>query len=261
VIHHVDAADPRLEPYRRVGDRVWLRERDLFVAEGRLVVGRLLALGRFDVESVVLTPSALAAMQHVVTLIEADVYVCDPTALRTVTGFNFHRGCLALARRPPALAVEHLLGAPRLVALEAVGNPDNIGGVFRTAAALGAGGVLLDPTSGDPFYRKAIRTSMAATLTVPWVRLDRWPRALHTFQSAGFSLVALTPHAPSISVSELSSGLRGSDRIVLLLGAEGSGLTEGALQLADARVRIPIDAAVDSLNVAVAAGIALDRLR
>jgi tRNA G18 (ribose-2'-O)-methylase SpoU len=247
--------------YRRVGDGAWLAANGLFVAEGRLVVERLLALPQYRIESILVTPAALAARERLLESAPCDVYVLDRDALATVTGFDFHRGCLALAWRPGPTALAAILDAGRLVVIEGVGNPDNIGGIFRTAAALGAGGVVLDPTSGDPLYRKAIRTSMAATLRLPWVRLDDWPAALERIREAGVTIAALTPSDPAVAIDDLAASTAAGGRIALLLGAEGPGLTGPAMALADVRVRIPIDSAFDSLNVAVAAGIALARLR
>jgi tRNA G18 (ribose-2'-O)-methylase SpoU len=260
VIHAAGPGDPRLDSYRHVGDPAWLAERHL-VAEGRLVVERLLAATHYEVLSIVVTPAALHALSARVETARWDVYVCDRSVLADVTGFDFHRGCLALGRRPPRPPVADLLGARRLVAMEGVGNPDNVGGIFRTAAALGAGGVVLDPASGDPFYRKAIRTSMGATLSVPWVRLDPWPTGLDGFQRERFTLVALTTDAAALALEEFAAHLTDAGKLMLLLGGEGPGLSESVLQRADVRVRIPIDPAVDSLNVVVAAGIALERLR
>jgi tRNA G18 (ribose-2'-O)-methylase SpoU len=145
---------------------------------------------------------------------------------------------------------------PLLVGLEGVGNPDNVGGIFRNALALGAGGVVLDPASGDPFYRKAIRTSMGAALTVPFARLDDWPAGLRRFRDAGFTIVALTPAADAIDIKTFALG-RPAGPLMLLAGHEGHGLSEAAMAASDARCRIPIDPRTDSLNVAVAVGIAL----
>ena len=261
MIRRVAAGDPCLNPYAHVGDPEWLRRQGLFVAEGRLVVERLLGIPRFPVVSVLVTPAALEALRAELSRAAVDVCVCDQAALNEITGFNFHRGCLALARRPSDLPYPALLDARRLLVLEAVGNPDNVGGLFRTAAAFGVDAVLLDPATADPLYRKAIRTSMAATLRLPFARLDEWPGLLQQFRSRGVRLVALTPRAGATPVAEFAATLRPGHRLMLLVGAEGRGLSDEVLAVADARVRIPMDAATDSLNVTVAAGIALDRLR
>jgi len=252
-----DPADERIAAYRHVGDHEALRARGLFVAEGRLVVQRLLEDGRFAVESVLVTPAAQASLGAVLDASRAPVLVCPATVLNAVTGYNFHRGCLALARRPAAPeSVQALCGADRLLVLEGVGNPDNVGGIFRSALALGAGGIVLDERSGDPLYRKAIRTSMAATLRVPFARAPL-SDALAIMRSHGFQLLALTPSPDAGDVRDVIPAAK----TALLLGAEGGGLSNDALDSADIRVRIPIDAAADSLNVAVAAGIAMHSLR
>jgi tRNA G18 (ribose-2'-O)-methylase SpoU len=260
VIHRPRADDPRLTAYRHIGDHRWLRERGLFVAEGRLVVERLISHPAYEIASVNVSPAAFDALQPLLETVSCDVFICDVARLQELTGFNFHRGCLAIARRSEPVPLESLFGATRLVALEGIGNPDNVGGIFRTAAALGAQGVVIDPTTGDPLYRKAIRTSMGAVLQLPWIRLGAWIDDLRRFRAAGFRLVALTPDATAQSLQEFASAIETTDRLMLMLGAEGSGLTQSALEAAEVRLRIPIDAAFDSLNVVVAAGIALERL-
>ena len=252
--------DPRLDPYRHVADPAWLRARGLFVAEGRLVVDRLMAAGRYETVSVLVNRAAHDALAGPLSSLTTDVYVCDDATLSGITGVHFHQGCLALVRRPPPGSPDDLLDAPRLVGLEGIGNPDNIGGVFRTAAALGAGGVLMSPTSGDPFYRKAIRTSMGAVLRLPFARMDDWLAGLERFRARGFRIVALTPAPDAVPLDQFANGGQACPRLILLLGSEGAGLDPATLASADVRVRIPIGPLVDSLNVVVAAGIALDRL-
>ena len=262
MIHWIPSPDdPRLEPYRHVGSHEWLRARNLFVAEGRFVVERLLALERFEVLSVLVNRAAHDAMLEELSPLEANVYVCEDATLGAVTGFNFHRGCLALASRPAPEPPDRFLGASRLVALQGVANPDNVGGIFRTAAALGADGVLLDGTAGDPFYRKAVRTSMGAALRLPFVRLPDWIAALDLYRTHGFRLAALTPHPDAVPIARFAREFASGGRLILLLGAEGHGLDPATLERADCRVRIPIDPAADSLNVVVASAIALERLR
>jgi tRNA G18 (ribose-2'-O)-methylase SpoU len=262
VIHWIDSADdPRLDPYRHVADPAWIGDRHLFVAEGRLVVERLLGLDRFDVHSILLNRAAHASLGEALSRAAAPVLVCaDASHLAAITGYNFHRGCLALVTRPPSLTAAELFSCRRILALESVGNPDNVGGLFRTAAALGVDGVLLDPRSGDPFYRKAIRTSMGAALRIPFARAEEWRATLAAFRDRGFKVIALTPSASAVDLSELPPP-GADDRVIVMVGAEGPGLDRESLEEADLRVRIAIDEAVDSLNVVVAAAIALDRLR
>ena len=262
MIHRIGRDDdPRLDPYRHVADAPWLRRHQLFVAEGRLVVERTIALGCYRLRSVLVNEAAFEAMRAVLDRAGVDVYVSPDPTLARITGFNFHRGCLALVERPAALPLERLFPAARLLALEGVGNPDNVGGLFRTAGALGAGGILLGPRCGDPLYRKAIRTSMGASLRVPFTTVERWSAALPLLQDRGFRLVALTPRAEAVPLPRAAEEIDLTTPLVLLLGSEGTGLEDGTLAQADCRVRIPIEPELDSLNVVVAAGIALDRLR
>jgi len=236
----------------------------LFVVEGRLIVRRLLPLiaaGQFELTSLLVTSTALQALSDVLPdSLPWPVYVCRRSVVRAVTGFNFHRGCLALARRPNIeMTIDRLPDSPRLIALEGVGNPDNVGGLFRVAGTLTVGGVILDRTCADPLYRKAIRTSMGATLRVPFVRVQDWLSALSQLRTRGYRLIALTPDPEAVSLETLKPTAR--DRLVLMLGSEGSGLQPATLALADARVRIPMDPDADSLNVVVAAAIALHALQ
>jgi tRNA G18 (ribose-2'-O)-methylase SpoU len=246
-----------LDRYADVGNPAALERAGLFVAEGRHVVARLIEDGRFEIESILVTPAARAALDGLIDRVSCPVLVENQAAVNRITGFNFHRGCLALARRPAALPrVESFVGERRLLALEQVGNPDNIGGLFRVALALGAGGVLLDSASADPLYRKAIRTSMAAVLRVPFTRVREWPLGLDVLRRSGRLLVALTPAVDAVPIEQVPR----DRKLVLLLGAEGEGLREETLHVADLRTRIPINSAADSLNVVVAAGIALHTL-
>jgi len=249
-------ADDRLEPYRHVGDPRWLTAHALFVAEGRLVVERLLVHGGYEIDSVLVTPAGQEAMMpHFRPGVV--VHVASQEVVNRVTGFNFHRGCLALVRRPvESVPLSRFADARRIVVLEGVGNPDNIGGIFRSAAALGADGIVLDPTSGDPWYRKSVRTSVGAVLRLPFVRAERWPETLRTLPEMGIRIVALTPSG-ELTLDELKAELHGDARIALLAGAEGPGLTSAALAEAQTTVRIPVDPRSDSLNVVVAVSIAL----
>jgi len=248
--------DPRLAPYAHVGDAAWLRDQDLFVAEGRLVLQRLLDAGRYDVQSILVTPAAERALAARLASVTVPVLVCSQEVLDGVTGFNFHRGCLALARRPATPLPDAWPERDGvLLALEGVGNPDNVGGLFRAAAALGASGVLVGPGTADPLYRKAIRTSMGAVLQLPWAMALPWPATLDSVRKRGYRIVALTPASGAIPLRRFAESRH--SRIVLLAGAEGAGLSSEALAAADDLVRIPIADAVDSLNVTVAVAIAL----
>lgn len=258
----VMADDPRLLEYRSIGDPDLLRPRGLFVAEGRLVVRRVIEHGGYEVRSLLLSEAARRDLDPVLARLDPGVpiYVCAADAFLHITGFDIHRGCLALVERPAGLSLDAaLLSARTIVVLEAIANADNVGGVFRNAAGFGADAVLLDPSCCDPLYRKAIRTSMAATLRVPFARIERWPGGLDAVRQRGFTIVALTPREPSQSLETFAGSAR-PDRLALLVGNEGVGLSPEAEAAADCRVRIPIRPAVDSLNLAVATGIALSRL-
>jgi tRNA G18 (ribose-2'-O)-methylase SpoU len=253
--------DPRVTEYRSIRDPDLLRTRGVFVAEGRLVVTRLIELRRYRIRSLLLSDAALAAMRAIVDRISDDVavYVCESFAFLDLTGLDIHRGCLALVERAALLNVLDVTSSARtIVILEGVANPDNVGGVFRCAAAFGVNAVVLSPSCCDPLYRKAVRTSMAATLRVPFARMADWPHGLNDLRAQGVVIAALTAQRPALCLDEVA--LRRPDRLALLIGSEGIGLSAEALRLANLRVRIPIAEAVDSLNVSVAAGIALSRL-
>lgn len=255
-----DLDDPRLDDYRHLADHHELTRRGLFVAEGRLVVLRLLATRRYRVRSVLLSPAAATALGSDLADAPADtpVFVLPQAVLDRLVGFSIHRGCLAMAERPPASTLDglELRALTRVLVLEGVNNPDNVGGAFRNAAALGADAVILGPDCSDPLYRKSIRTSMAAALSVPWVHAGPWPDALHALRAAGLTVVACTPAPPATVLYDTPLPARAA----VLLGAEGPGLSEAALTAADLRVRIPMHGAMDSLNVATAAAVVLSAL-
>ena len=246
-----------LDAYRLVADPRALKHHGLFVAEGRLVVERLLEDGKFAVDSVLVTPAAQRGMADVLQRRrDVVVHVLAAEALRDLSGFNFHRGCLALARRVASTTtIEALATSSRVLAIEGVRDPDNVGGLFRTALALGVDGVVLDETSADPFYRKAVRTSMAATLRLPFLRAAAWRDTLGSLRAAGMHVIALTPGPGAVALEHMA--VAAGDRLVIAVGSEGLGLEADTLAAADARVRIPVDARADSLNVVTAAGIAL----
>jgi tRNA G18 (ribose-2'-O)-methylase SpoU len=257
------AGDPGVALFREVPDAERLRSQGLFVAEGRLIVARILEDARYRVRAALVNEASYRQLATAFDRLSKDVpiFVADRTSMLDLTGHDLHRGCLALVERPPMMSAQDVLAsAGTVVVLEGISNADNVGGVFRNAAAFGAAGVLLSPTCCDPLYRKSIRTSMGAALRVPFARLDEWPAALGEIRAAGFTLAALTPREPAESLSAFSQRPR-AERIALLVGTEGAGLSAAAEGAADHRVRIPTSDAVDSLNVAVAVGIALHALR
>jgi tRNA G18 (ribose-2'-O)-methylase SpoU len=253
-----DANEDLLADYRNVPDPELVARRGLFVAEGRLVVTRLLTTSSLTTRSVLVTDSACAAIRDAIdTRPEVPVYVVSQAVMNGITGFNLHRGCLALGERPPARDWRELIRSTRrLVALERVGNADNVGSIFRNSAAFGVDGVLLGPSCANPMYRKAIRTSMGAVLTTPFAHADNWPDVLRDLNAQGWLVLGLTPDSTAKTVSDVAAAVR-EHPCALLLGHEGEGLTPAALGACDYRARIPIASGVDSLNVATAAAVAL----
>ena len=252
-----DPADPRLADYRGVRDPEWLRRRGVFLAEGRSVVAALLGAADFAVRSLALTETALRALERELGELDGSVpvYRVDAATLEELGGVRFHQGCVAAGERKRAPAADELLeAARRAVVLEDVTNPDNIGGIFRSAEAFGVDCVLLSPRCASPLYRKALRTSMGASLRVPFAPLPDWPRELARLEGLGFRLVALSPGATD-DLSELRP-----EPTALLVGNEGAGLSADALRAVDRRLRIAMAPGADSLNVATATAIALHRL-
>jgi tRNA G18 (ribose-2'-O)-methylase SpoU len=240
-----------------VRDPELLRAHGVFVAEGRLVVERLLTQSRFPARSVLVTPAAHASLAFALDRVSCPVYLVASAVLERIAGYHIHRGCLAIGERGISARIEDLVGADGpLVCLESVGNPDNIGGVFRNAAAFGAAGVILSPGCSDPLYRKSIRTSMGATLAVPFAVAGDWPATISGLRESGRHVVALTLAEDAADLGLAARTLAG-ESVALLLGHEGHGLSMDAQTLASVRVRIPMVSAVDSLNVASAAAIAL----
>lgn len=258
-----DGGDARLSDYGGVRDPALLRERGLLIAEGRFVVRRLLGSSRVTVRSLLLNDAAATGLDDVLAGAAAhvEIYVASPDVITAATGFNMHRGCLAVAERPPDRSLDDVLSTSRFVAvLERVVDADNVGSAFRCAEAFGVDAVLLSPGCCDPFYRKAIRTSSGAALVVPFVDAAPWPDALDRLRANGFIIAAMTPGGEATDIGNFAGTAAALGRIAVLLGTEGHGLTAEALARADVRIRIPMSGALDSLNIATAAGIALHRL-
>ncbi len=252
-----------IDDFRNLSDGALMRERGLFVAEGRLVVRRVIEESEYRVHSVLLNEATRRALSDVLDQLPPDtpVHVQPTEAFREITGFTFHRGCLALVHRPPASTVDSIVnGSPPIVMLEGVTDADNVGSVFRNAAAFGVAGVLLSPGCCDPLYRKAIRTSMAAVLRVPFARASDWPAVIRRLQAQGFTVTVLTPRESAETVDAFARRVRGT-KVALVIGTEGAGVSAATAAVADAHVRIPMAGGVDSLNLSVASGIALFALR
>lgn len=262
-LEHVDdPSDPRLLPYLHLTDvalRHRVEEREaMFVVEGKVAIRRLFA-SPYPVRSVVVTPARWADLAADLEPHDVAVYVVPRPVLAAVTGFDVHRGALAVAGRlephdPAALVAR----AGCVLVLEGIGDQENLGALARTARAFAADGLLLDPTCADPLYRRAVRVSMGEVLFLPFARLEPWPAALDRITEAGLTTIALTPAPDAEPIEEVAADPPA--RPALLLGAEGPGLSAAALARADRRVRIPIHPGVDSLNVGHAAAIALHRL-
>jgi tRNA G18 (ribose-2'-O)-methylase SpoU len=247
-----DPDDPRLADYVDLSDPDLRRrveaESGFFIAESPLVVRRLLGSGR-RVRSVLVTADQHAALHDVLATVAVPVYVAAPPVLRRVVGFELHRGAVASADRWPLPPLPDVLGAARRVAVcERINDHENLGVVFRSAAALGIDAVLLDGECADPLYRRCVRVSIGHVVTLPWTRIA----ALEELRSAGFATMALTPHPDAIAIDDVAW----PGRVALLLGAEGPGLSDAWQRAADVPVRIPMAPGADSLNVATAAAIA-----
>jgi tRNA G18 (ribose-2'-O)-methylase SpoU len=246
-----DPDDERIADYVRLTDAS-ARQRGTFIAESLPVIRQALASG-YRVRSVLLSPHRYAELGDVAE----QVFVADQPILRSIAGFDVHRGALAAVERPPLPPLADLLArSQRIAVLEAVSDHENMGSLFRNAAAFGIDAVLLCPRCSDPLYRRSVRVSMGHVLHVPFTRIDPWPEALALVRAAGFTTLALTPEGDAEPVDEVDAVARPA----FLLGAEGPGLSGGALAVTDRRIRIPMAKDVDSLNVATAAAIAFHRI-
>jgi tRNA G18 (ribose-2'-O)-methylase SpoU len=281
-----DPDDPRLDLYRDLNDPAGRMQMDadqsVFVVEGKLAVDRLLASG-YTVRSLLVDDHQVTVAGDLVAATRsrgAPVFVGSRAVVARTVGFALHRGVVAIADRPPptdmgplladAAGTSHRQGAPPLVAvLEGLNDHENIGALFRNAAAFGVAGILLDPTCADPLYRRSVRVSVGHVLHMPFARVRPWPAGLHRVRAAGFLVAALAPrpatdgHPPVVALTELRARISGSGGpvgVALLVGAEGPGLTGGALAASDVVVSIPMAHGVDSLNVATAAAVGFHAL-
>ncbi len=234
------------------------------IAEGVPVVSRLLA-SAYPVRAVLGVASRVDALADELAELEAPVYVVSADVMARAIGFHLNRGVLASADRLAARPVDRLIASARRIAvLEGINDHENLGSIFRSAAALGIDAVLLGPNCADPLYRRAVRVSMGHVLAVPFTELsatDRfsaWPDALSELQEDGFAVLALTPRLGSLELRDVERA--DHPRTAVLFGAEGSGLSDAALSIADCHVRIPMCPGVDSLNVATAAAIVFAHL-
>lgn len=253
-----EPTDPRVDDYRDLthADRRPDRPggRGLVVAEGVTVVRRLLD-SPYPVRSLLGVSRRLDELADDLAGLDVPAYATDAATMAAVVGFHLNRGVLAVADRATPPAPGGLAAGARVLAvLEGVGDHENLGALFRNAAALGVDGVLLGPRCSDPLYRRSVRVSMGHVLRVPFASLpEPWPASLDVLRVAGFTVVALTPGVDAVP---LAAARLAGRRVALVLGAEGSGLSAAALAAADVRVRIPMATGVDSLNVATAGAVA-----
>ncbi|MBX3381277.1 MAG: RNA methyltransferase [Phycisphaeraceae bacterium] len=274
LIHLVDPSDSRVREYRALKEGDLSRGIDAssphgaFICEGALVARHLLD-SPYPCRSFLIAASKVEAHRGLLELAPAGtpVYAAEDAVLHEVVGFKFHRGLLAAGSRLPppseAEALARIRAAPALIVLEDLTNLDNMGGLFRCVSALAPEGtvVVLSPQSVDPLYRKAIRVSMGHSLRIPFVTLSPWEDAPARIRSAGFELLALTPHPAAQTLEEVAAQTAPTRRrLALALGSEGPGLSPAMLSSADRRVRIAQRPGVDSLNVMVAGAIAMSAL-
>ena len=250
-----DPADRRVADFFALNDPD-LRRHGFFLAEGAWVIRQLLR-SPYPVRAVLGTSQALARLADDLADLDAPVYVVDQALMTSITGFHFHRGVLASAERLPHPDLGAVASGARLLLLaEGVSDNENLGGLFRNAAGLGVGAVLLDPTCADPLYRRSVRVSVGQVLHVPFTVARPWPAAIARLRNAGFEVLALTPSPDAEDIRSVER----RPRQALLVGSEGRGLSGPAMAAADRRVRITMAPGVDSLNVATAAAVALHRL-
>lgn len=239
-----DPDDPRLDPYRSLRGRP--ADDETFVVEGVTTLRQALDAG-IQLRSALVLPTRIGEVEH----LGIPFQVADRDVFERITGFDVHRGVLAIAERPPDPDLDELLAtSSRVLVIEGVADSANVGSLFRNAAALGADAVLLDPSCCDPLLRRAVRVSIGTVLHVPFVRVPDWPDGL---RDRGLTLLALTPAPTATPLTDVQR----PDRFAILVGTEGGGLSPAALHVADVQVRIPMAKGVDSVNVATAAAIAL----
>lgn len=256
IIEVDDPADPRVADFRDLNSSDRRPDlpsgRGLVIAEGVLVVRRLLG-SRFRVRGLLGVEKKLDELGGELDGLDVPFYLLDAQVMHDVVGFHLNRGVLAAADRAPALEVHDVVsGARTLAILEGVNDPENLGSMFRNAAGLGVDGVLFGARCADPLYRRAVRVSMGHVLRVPFATMPVWPRGLDELRADGWQTIALTPAPDAVPLSTAMAG----EKVAVLLGAEGPGLTEHAMRATDVRARIPMAPGTDSLNVSTAAAMA-----
>ncbi len=255
-----DAADPRIGEYTGLRDFALRLQREgpggdlagVFIAEGAPVIERAIS-ARYSMRSLLLDEQRYDRFGPLLEQADATTFVASRAVLEQITGFNVHRGVLACFERRPLEPPERIIAnARRIAVLENINNHTNVGAIFRCAAALSIEAVLLCPFTCDPLYRRALRVSMGHALAIPHTRVERLPDGLAAVHVLGFRTLALTPAPDAVSIRTVDP----AGKLALIFGAEGEGLTEQTMAAADLRVRIPLAAGVDSLNVGAAAAVA-----
>lgn len=259
VIYIDDTEDKRLGAYLNIKEKDLTGRQSRFIAEGKVVLRVLLNSSQFETESILVTENKLAGIQDMLSLCpHVPVYAVSAALMDQIAGFNVHRGILAVGKRKTPNHIEDILNTlpedALLVILCGISNHDNIGSIFRNAAAFEAACVIMDETCCDPLYRKAIRVSVGATLQVPYIHNGHIDEIVRVVAQAGINLIALSPQSRQ---SLYNLPVKG--RTALLLGTEGEGLPRHLLSALDT-ARIPMSPHFDSLNVATASGIALSCL-
>ena len=259
-IQIADARDQRLSDYVRLRDTSLRRHLEsaegLFIAEGEKVIRRAVAAG-YQPRSFLLAERWLAGLEELLQRWpEVPVYVVTEDLAEEVTGFHVHRGALASLHREERYTVADLLTRQRLVVLEDIVDHTNVGAILRNAAALGWDGALLSPRAADPLYRRSIKVSMGAVFSLPWARISDWSGAPARLTDAGFLTVALSLAPDAVDLAEVAAGLRPDQRVAIMVGTEGAGLSPHWTAAATIRAQIPMYAGIDSLNVAAASAIA-----
>ena len=253
-----DLADLRLADYAHLTDVALKKsggEHGLYLAESLLVMQRALRAGHAP-RSVLALGSAVDEALAATAEFDIPVFAGAPELLEQLTGYLLHRGLIASMHRPPLPSVAELLATSRrVVILENVVDPTNVGAIFRSVAAIGADAVLVTPRCSDPFYRRAIRVSMGTVLQVPWTRTADWPALRASLSDAGFHVAALALTEDAVDLRRFAESA--PERVALVLGTEGEGLTPEAIAAADTVVQVPMRHGIDSLNVAAAAAVAM----
>ena len=263
VEHITDLDAPGLADFRSLTDvalrRVTEPAGGLYIAESSKVIARALAAGHVP-RSALILEKWLPEVERLFGSLDVPVYVGSTDLLEELTGFEMHRGALASMHRPALLPVPELLrDARRIVILEDIVDHTNVGAIFRAAAGLGADAVLITPRCADPLYRRSVRVSMGTVLQVPWTRLPEWPEAQSLLHDAGFHIAALALADDAVFLDDFERNP--PEKVAILMGSEGDGLSRAALEHADTVVTIPMLYGVDSLNVASASAVALYALR